>query len=261
MTGMAMEIDLTGRRVLVTGGGQGVGRGIALGFATAGAEVVVNDLRDERAAAVVDEVRSLGGSAVASVFDVTGYPAVVEAVEAVGGVDILVNNAGNAGAEGWTSTGRFVETEPADWEPFLQVNLYGVMHCTRAALPGMIDRSWGRVITIVSDAGRTGGATLAAYGAAKAGAAGLTRSLAIETGRYGITVNNIALGTMWTEATEALWSDPDNERAKATLKNYVVRRPGQPDDVAALAVFLASPQASWITGQTYPLNGGFSFAL
>lgn len=258
---MVMEIDLTGRRVLVTGGGQGVGRGIALGFATAGADVVVNDLRAERADEVVDEVRALGGSARSSIFDVTDYAGVTRAVESIDGLDILVNNAGNAGVEGWAGRGRFVDTEPADWEPYLQVNLYGVMHCTRAVLPGMIAEGWGRVVTIVSDAGRTGDANGAAYSAAKAGAAGLTRSLAVETGRHGITVNNIALGTMRTPPTEAVWADPDNPQAKAILQRYVVRRPGLPEDVAAMAVFLASPQASWITGQTYPLNGGFSFAL
>lgn len=125
----------------------------------------------------------------------------------------------------------------------------------------MIERGWGRIITIVSDAGRTGDKYMAAYSAAKAGAAGLTRALALETGQHGITVNNIALGTMRTPLTEGLWADPDNEQAKAMMRRYVVRRPGLPDDVAALAVFLASPQAAWITGQTYPLNGGYSFAL
>lgn len=256
-----MELDLSGRRVVVTGGGQGVGRGIALGFAAAGAEVVVNDLSVDRAQAVADEVRGLGGTAVSTVFDVTDYAAVAAGVEAMGSIDVLVNNAGNAGAAGWSGRGKFVDTEPADWEPYLRVNLYGVMHCTRAVLPGMIANGWGRVITIVSDAGRTGDMDMAAYSAAKAGAAGLTRALAVETGRHGITVNNIALGTMRTPATEAMWADPGNPHAKAILQRYVVRRPGLPEDVASLAVFLASPQASWITGQTYPLNGGFSFAL
>jgi NAD(P)-dependent dehydrogenase (short-subunit alcohol dehydrogenase family) len=125
----------------------------------------------------------------------------------------------------------------------------------------MIDRGWGRILTIVSDAGRTGDALMAAYSAAKAGAAGFTRALARETGRHGITVNNLALGTMRTPQTEPLWADPDNPQAKAMLQSYVVRRPGIPDDVAPLAVFLATDHAAWITGQTYPINGGFSFAL
>ncbi len=258
---MSMDLDLTGRRVLVTGAGQGVGRGIAHGFATAGAEVVVNDFYVERAETVVEELRRAGGTATLSVFDVTDYPAVVSGIEAVGDVDILVNNAGNAGPDGWHHNGDFVDTGPADWEPFLRVNLYGVLHCARAALPGMIAKRWGRVITVVSDAARGGERGQAAYSAAKAGAAGLTRALATETGRHGITVNNIALGTMRTPMTEALWADQDDPRARAILRRYLVRRPGLPEDVAALAVFLASPQAAWITGQTYPLNGGYSFSL
>ncbi|HEV7421674.1 MAG TPA: SDR family NAD(P)-dependent oxidoreductase [Mycobacterium sp.] len=259
---MTLQLDLTSRKALITGAGQGVGRGLALAFAAAGAEVMVNDLRDERADAVVEEIAAAGGTARPLTFDVTDYDAVTDAVRAVGPLDILVNNAGNAGAEGFTARRRFAETEPADWEPYLRVNLYGAMHCTRAVLPAMIEHHWGRVITVVSDAGRTGDANGAAYAASKAGAAGLTRSIAIETGRYGVTANNIALGTMRTPLTEPLWAEQaDSPQAKAILQNYVVRRPGNPDDVATLAVLLASDHGAWITGQTIPVNGGFSFAL
>jgi 3-oxoacyl-[acyl-carrier protein] reductase len=258
---MPMQLDLSGRRALITGSGQGVGRGLALGLATAGADVIVNDVSPDRANAVVEEVKNLGASATASIFDVTDYAAVTVAITATAPIDIMINNAGNAGTAGWTGRGKFVDTEPADWEPYLRVNLYGVMNCTRAVLPGMISRNWGRVITIVSDAGRTGDMNMAAYSAAKAGAAGLTRALALENGRHGITVNNIALGTMRTPGTSSIWDDPENPQAKAILRRYVIRRAGLPDDVAPLAVFLASQEASWITGQTYPLNGGFSFGL
>lgn len=258
---MVMELDLSGRRALVTGGGQGVGRGIALGLAAAGAEVVVNDISDERAGAVVEEMFAQGGRGIAAVFDVTDHAAVRAAVGEVGGVDVLVNNAGNAGVVGFGARGPFAESEPDSWEPYLQVNLYGAMHCARATLPAMIEQGWGRIVTIVSDAGRTGDTYLSAYSAAKAGAAGFTRALARETGRHGITVNNIALGTMRTPQTEALWADSGNEQAKAMLRSYVIRRPGTPEDVAPLVVFFASEYSSWITGQTYPLNGGFSFSL
>jgi len=259
---MAVELDLSGRRALITGAGQGVGRGLALTFAAAGAEVLVNDVRAERAEAVVHDVRDAGGAAVPITFDVTNFPAVSEAIAAVGRVDVLVNNAGNAGVDGFTERRPFAETDPSEWEPFLRVNLYGVMNCTRAALPGMVERQWGRIVTIVSDAGRTGDPNGAAYAASKAGAAGLTRSIALENGRHGITANNIALGTMRTPLSEPLWADhADSPQAKAVLRNYVIRRPGTPEDVAGLAVLLASEHGTWVTGQTIPVNGGFSFGL
>jgi 3-oxoacyl-[acyl-carrier protein] reductase len=253
--------DLRGRRVLVTGAGQGVGRGLVLGFAAAGATVLVNDIDAGRAEAVADEARALGVEAVVAPFDVTDHDAVRAAVDAVAPVDVLVNNAGNGGVAGFVGRGEFAESDPADWEPYLQVNLYGVLHASRAVLPSMKARGWGRIITIVSDAGRSGDAHMAAYSAAKAGAAGLTRALARETARHGITANNIALGTMRTPQTESFWSAPDNPQAQAMMRSYLVRRPGVPDDVAPLAVLLASEHGAWITGQTYPVNGGFSFAL
>ncbi|MGV0643747.1 SDR family NAD(P)-dependent oxidoreductase [Mycolicibacterium sp. XJ2546] len=259
---MTLQIDLGGRRVLITGAGQGVGRGLAYAFTKAGAEVLVNDLRPARADAVVDELREGGGRAAPVPFDVTDFDEVANAVVAQGDVDVLVNNAGNAGAEGFAGRGPFAESEPADWEAYLRVNLYGVLHCTRAVLPAMIANNWGRVITIVSDAGRTGDANGAAYAASKAGAAGFIRSIAVENGRYGITANNIALGTMRTPLTEPLWAEhADSPQAKAILQNYAIRRPGDPDDLAALAVLLGSEHGSWITGQTIPVNGGFSFAM
>lgn len=258
---MTLQLDLSGRRVLITGAGQGVGRGLALAFADAGAYVFVNDLRADRAEAVVETVNGAGGAAAPAPFDVTDYAAVTAALAVLGPVDVMVNNAGNAGAHGFLTARPFAETQPADWDPFLRVNLYGVLHCTRAVLPAMIDHEWGRIITIVSDAGRTGDPNSAAYAASKAAAAGFTRSIAVEAGRYGITANNVALGTMRTPLTEALWAEPDSPQAKAVLRNYVIRRPGTSDDVGYLAVLLASDHGSWITGQTLPVNGGYSFAL
>ncbi len=258
---MSLELDLQGRRALVTGAGQGVGRAIAHGLAGAGAEVVVNDVDGRRAAEVVEEIVDAGELALAAVFDVTDFGQVADASSDVGGIDILINNAGNGGVEGIVGRGPFAESDPADWEPYLRVNLYGVLHVSRVFLPGMVASGWGRIITVVSDSGRTGDAYLAAYSAAKAGAAGFTRAVARENGRHGITVNNIALGTMRTPLSEPLWADAENEQAKAILANYVVRRPGVPEDAVGMTVFLASDHASWITGQTYPLNGGYSFAM
>ncbi|CAB4773440.1 unannotated protein [freshwater metagenome] len=258
---MSFSIELAGRTALVTGAGQGVGLGIAQALAAAGAEVLVNDLRDQRAAAAVQLITDAGGRARSAVFDVTDPAAVGSVIREAGGVDILVNNAGNAGVSGFGSLDPFVATTPESWEPYLQVNLYGVMHCTHAALPRMIDQKWGRIITIVSDAGRTGEAYMAAYCAAKAGAAGFGRAIAHEVARFNITSNNIALGTMKTPLAGDFWDEPRNPQAQAMLKQYLVRRPGDPADIAGMALYLASDLASWVTGQTYPVNGGVSFAL
>lgn len=253
---------MTSRRVLITGAGQGVGRGLASAFADTGAEVLINDLHLERSRQVADEIRAAGGTAVPTPFDVCDYESVVAAVTEHGPVDVLVNNAGNAGADGFGSRAKFADTAPADWESFLRVNLYGVLHCTRAVLPAMITNTWGRILTIVSDAGRTGDPGGAVYGASKAGAAGLTRTVALENGRFNITANNISLGTMRTPMTEPLWADPANSpQTKEILRNYAIRRPGVPEDITELALLLAGEHGSWITGQTICVNGGYSFGL
>ncbi len=257
---MTYEIDLAGHRALVTGAGQGVGEEIARTLAQAGAEVLVNDLVLERAQRVVDGIVADGGQARPSVFDVTDYPAVVAAIDDAGPVDILVNNAGNAGRAttmGMEDLARLVDTDPADWEGFIKVNLYGVMYAVRAALPGMIEADWGRIVTVISDTARVGETHMPAYSAAKAGAAGFCRSVAREVGRNNITVNCVALGTMNTQGIDPA-NDPHAERL---VKKYVIKRRGLPSDIAAMCTFLASPQAEWITGQTYPVNGGYSFAL
>jgi 3-oxoacyl-[acyl-carrier protein] reductase len=258
---VTVALDLTGRRALVTGGGQGVGAGVARLLAAAGADVAVNDLVAERAEALAADLQAAGGRATPAPFDVTDYGAVEAACALLGRVDILVNNAGNAGGEAWPGMVPFAETSPADWDRFLSVNLYGVMNCTRCTLPAMVAGGWGRVVTIVSDASRVGEPKMAVYAAAKAGAAGLTRSIANEVGRHGVTANNISLGTMRTPLTEASWTGLDDAQIAARLKGYAIRRPGQPDDVAALVGYLVSDGASWITGQTIPLNGGYSQAL
>jgi 3-oxoacyl-[acyl-carrier protein] reductase len=259
---MRLELDLAGKSALVTGAGQGVGEAIAGVLATAGAHVIVNDYFGERAEAVASRITAAGGEASARAFDVTDFERVHGEFAAIGGVDVVVNNAGNAGAEGWAGNARFVDSTPEDWDKYLRVNLHGVMNCVHAALPAMIDRSWGRIITIVSDAARRGGAQMAAYSAAKAGAAGFCRAIAHEVARFDITVNNIALGTMRTPMTAEFWGDPANaEQQKSLLAEYLLRRPGEPDDAAWMVAALASPRAGWVTGQTIPVNGGYSFAL
>jgi 3-oxoacyl-[acyl-carrier protein] reductase len=258
---VSVAIDLSGRRALVTGAGQGVGRGIARTLATAGAEVLVNDLLPERAESVVTEIENASGRATAAPFDVTDWSAVEQHLASAGPVDIIVNNAGNAGqteGSGFENMKPFAEEDPGAWEAFVRVNLFGVMYVTRAALPGMIERRFGRIITIVSDTSRTGEVHMAAYSAAKAGAAGLIRSVAREVGRAGVTANCLALGSINQTERPA---EVEQEQLASLIKRYPIRRRGLPSDVANLTLFLASDLSPWITGQTIPVNGGYSMAL
>lgn len=254
---MTFAIDLEGRCALVTGAGQSVGRGIAHTLAAAGAAVLVNDVDGDRAGLVTEELNAAGGAASALPFDVTDYDAVKRAIASLEhGPDILVNNAGNAGTAGFLM-GPFAESQPSEWGRFFDVNLFGVLHCTRATIPGMLGRGYGRVVTIVSEAARSGEPGLVTYSAAKAGAAGFTRALAREVGGHGVTANNVALGSIDHPARHT--SPELDARFERQLRRYVVGRMGTPEDVGALVTFLVSPLASWITGQTYPLNGGYTF--
>jgi 3-oxoacyl-[acyl-carrier protein] reductase len=258
-------LSLEGKRALVTGAGQGVGRQVALSLAAHGATVVVNDFHVDRASAVVDEVAAAGGNAVPAQCDVTSFDGVqkmvADAEREVGGIDILVNNAGNAGPEldPTKTAARFWETGPDEWGPWMATNFYGVLNCSRAALPGMVERGWGRLVTVVSDAGRVGEPNLVVYSGAKAGAAGFTRGLAKAVGRYNVTANCVALSSVRTPGVAPVVDQ--EELVEKMLKRYVVRRVGEPSDVANMVLFLASNAGEWITGQTYPVNGGYSFAV
>jgi len=236
--------DLTGRTALVTGAGQNIGAGIARALAGAGARVLVNDLRADRASEVAAEI---GGEAEALPFDVTDRAAVLAAVEAAGSLDVLVNNAGNGGAEAMLPK-RFADTEPAEWAGPVEVNLQGVLFCCHAVLPGMVERGHGRIITISSAAGTHGvGIGFAPYSVGKGGSLSLMRSLALEHGRDGITANSVALGVM---------DSVREETAAALRKTIPVGRLGSPNDVGAACLWLASDEAAWVTGQTIGLNGG-----
>ena len=263
---MSDILDLNGKVTLVTGAGQGVGRQIALHFAAhKAAGVVVNDYFLDRAEQVAREINAAGGKAIAAQADVTDLAAVRamigQAERAFGPVDVLVNNAGNAGATPDPDARKpFWETGPEVWNSFIGVNLYGVINCASACIPQMIERKGGRIVTIISDAGRAGEAGLEVYSGAKAGAAGFTRAVARSLGRHNITANCVAIAATLTPAIEArLKANP--EMQKKMMEKYVIRRPGLPSDVANMVLFLASDASAWITGQTYPVNGGFTFAL
>lgn len=259
--------DIGGRVALVTGAGQGVGRQVALELARNGAgAVIVNDVDGDRAEQVADELRALGTTAIGAPCDVTDFDAVGELLERtraeVGPLGVLVNNAGNQGASGAEPPATpFWEQTPEHWAPALGVNLHGVLVCARHALAQMREAgAGGRIVTVISDAGRVGETNgLEAYSAAKAGAAGCMRAFARLGGRFGVTANCVALGATRTPATERFLGD--EETNKRILAGYVIRRFGEPEDAAAMVVFLASEAAGWVTGQTIPVNGGYSLAL
>jgi 2-hydroxycyclohexanecarboxyl-CoA dehydrogenase len=252
-------LDLGGRTAFVTGAGQGVGRAVALQLARHNAErVIVNDYFAERAEAVADEVTALGSEGLAAPCDVSDNGALRDSVSGFGAIDILVNNAGNAGAVGDLSDPPFWEGDPADWDRWLATNLFGVLNACHAVSGQMVERGYGRIVTVISDAGRVGEPHLVLYSAAKAGAAGFMRALAKSIGRYGVTANCVALSSIRTPTIEPLLTE---ESVKKMLRQYQIKRVGEPDDAAAMVLFLASDAASWITGQTYPVNGGYSFAL
>ena len=244
--------DLGGRVALVTGGGQNQGAGIARALASQGAAVAVNDLHGERAEAVAKEIVGRGGRALAAPFDVTDHAAVGAGVARVarelGPIDVLVNNAGVPEGMG---IAQFREMDPALWRGYVDLNLYGVLHCCKAVIDAMCGRGFGRVITISSGAGQTGLALgVSLYAAGKGGAIAFMRHLALETARFGVTVNTLALGLM---------SNAGGADVTAALaKTIPVGRLGTPEDVGAACVYLASTEAGWMTGQTILVNGGYT---
>lgn len=261
-------IDLGGQVALVTGAGQGAGRATAIELAKHNCGgVAVNDYVAEKAEAVAEEIRSLGVPALAVPFDVGDLEAIRAAnaavTEKLGAATILVNNAGMAGPTAQIGIGgNFWEEDPSAWDKYMRTNFYGVLNCCHVFIPNMVAAKRGRIVTIVSDSGRVGQARLAVYAGAKAGAAGFIRSIAHEVGRYGVTCNAVSLSSLMPPMPqEQLDAFMATDRAKAQMSQYIVRRYGRGEDVAALVTFLCSNAAEWITGQTYPLNGGFALAI
>lgn len=267
-----MDLELKGKVALVTGAGQGVGREIAKVLASEGAKVAINDLFADRAEAVAKEIKDAGGTAMGIQADVTDFDQVktmvAKAAEALGPVDILVNNAGippevYTGNVGYKT---FMEDVPSSWKKVIDLNTYGSLYCTHSVLPSMIERKGGKIVSIISEAGRVGEPFLAVYSGAKAGILGFSKALAREVGRYCINVNCIAIGATAHEGTKP-FMDPDatpesDPNLNKALKVYPVGRGlgrlGRPSDAAAAIAFLASSRAAFITGQCLSVSGGFS---
>ncbi len=244
-------MDLGRKVALVTGASRGIGRAVALELARAGAAVAVNYTASEGPAReVVREIEQMGGKAIPVRFDVADPEAVARGVkeveEALGAIDILVNNAGI------TRDGLLVRLKDEDWERVLSVNLRGAFLVTRAVLPGMMKRRYGRIINISSVVAFSGNPGQTNYAASKAGLVGFSRSLALEVARRGITVNVVAPGLIETDMTAAL---PEKAR-EALLSRVPMGRAGTPQEVAHAVVFLASDRASYITGTVLHVNGG-----
>jgi 3-oxoacyl-[acyl-carrier protein] reductase len=271
---VALEIDLSGRVALVTGGSRGLGRADALTLARAGADVVIADIQVESDAGeevehygplaqaaraqgfvyaelTARELTDLGRRALALKCDVTDREQVGETVERVvdelGSVDILVNNAGTL-----DHLGQLPDQQLELWERDLRVNLTGAFNCAQAVWPHMQERGWGRIVNMASVAGTLGGFGQASYSTTKAGLLGLTKTLALEGARHGITANAIVPGIIGTEAL-AFGNPTMHERM---VKRTAMRRPGDPQDVANAIAFLCSDLAAYVTGVELNVSGG-----
>jgi len=245
-----MELSLRGRKAVVTGGGAGIGREIALKFSRAGAAIAVCDVAEETADRVAREIVGAGGQARGYVVDVSDFTA-VEAVcgqiaADLGGIDILVNNAGI------TRDNLLLRMSEDDFDRVVAVNLKGAFNFTKACFRGMMKARWGRIINVSSVIGQMGNAGQANYASAKAGMIGLTKSAAKELAARNVTVNAVAPGFIATAMTEKL----DAATREAYVNAIPLKRAGTPEDVANVCLFLASELAGYITGQVIRIDGG-----
>jgi 2-hydroxycyclohexanecarboxyl-CoA dehydrogenase len=240
---------------IVTGAGQGIGRAIALELAGEGAKVCVADLNVETAKKTAAEIKAMGREAIDVKVDITDLAQcekmVKETVAAFGCVDVLVNNAG------WDKIEPFMSSEPPTWDKVIAINLRGPINCFKAVLPAMIERKYGRIVSIASDAGRVGSSGEAVYSGAKGGVIAFSKTVAREVSRSGITVNCVAPGPTDTPLFAAAMGG--NEGLVEGLKKAIpLRRLAQPEDIAAAVAFFASDKASYITGQVLSVSGGLN---
>jgi 2-hydroxycyclohexanecarboxyl-CoA dehydrogenase len=252
---------MTKRIAFVTGGGSGIGKGISLALGAAGFHVAVADLNLDSAEATATEITTVGGDATAVAVDVTKTASVNEAValvaERLGAIDVVVNCAG------WDDFMTFLETTEDFWDKILDLNFKGALRVTKAVVPGMIERGWGRVINIGSDAGRVGSSLEAVYSGAKGGIIAFTKTLAREVATTGVTANTVCPGPTDTPALRK-FADNSGEDADKVIGGMTravpMKRLGKPEDVAAAVVFFAGDNTGYITGQTLSVSGGLTMA-
>lgn len=240
--------------IIVTGAGQGIGRGIAEKLATEGATVVVTDINDVTAK---ETAAALGGKAIGIQTDVTSPEAVDAMVAQVraefGRIDVLVNNAG------WDKAAPFVDSDRADWDRVIQINLYGVLNTTKAVLPVLTEQGSGTIVNIASDAGRVGSSGEAVYSAAKGGIIAFTKAIAREMARHKVNVNAICPGPADTALFASMGGD-DPKLRDALTRAIPMRRLAQPSDLANVVAFFASDEAAYVTGQTVSVSGGLTMS-
>lgn len=251
---MSVNIDLTGKSAIITGSGRGIGRETALLLAQAGAKLTIADLDEASAKSVADEIKAKGGAAIAVKVDVTNAESpqamVRAALDAHGRVDILVNNAAV-----WT-TKLFKDMTPQDYDRDIRVTLYGTLYSSRAVLDAMTQQNYGKIVNLISDAGRIGEPYLTVYSAAKGGVAAFTKALAKEVARYNITVNGVAPGVTHTPGAAGFIEGAGG--VEKLGKAYPMRRLAQPIEIANAILFLASDMSSYMTGQIFSVSGGYS---
>lgn len=252
---------MSNRVAFVTGGAQGIGKGISETLGAQGFRVAVADLNLDVAKSTADEINAAGGEAIAVHVDVTDTASVQSAVDevtaALGPIEIAVNNAG------WDDFMKFVDTDEAFWDRILDINFKGALRVTQAVVPGMIDRGWGRVVNVGSDAGRVGSSLEAVYSGAKGGIIAFTKTLAREVATKGVTANTVCPGPTDTPALRkfAAKSGDDAEKVISGMTRAVpMKRLAKPSDVAAAVAFFASDATEYVTGQTLSVSGGLTMA-
>jgi 2-hydroxycyclohexanecarboxyl-CoA dehydrogenase len=261
-----MEFSLAGKSAIVTGAASNIGRAIALALVAQACDTMICDLDEKSSARVLQESKDLGlkGKMEFTRTDVTNMAesdrAFKETLNLFGKVDILVNDVG------WDKMLPFLEVDPSLWDKLIDINYKSVLVCTKSVLPHMVERKSGRIINIASDAGRVGEPREAVYSGCKAAVIGFSKALAKEVGRYAITVNTVCPGTIIPAENErgnlSLWNQPElakfSDLRDRIVKSYPLGRLGTGKDVANAVLFLASEAASWITGQTISVSGGYS---
>jgi 2-hydroxycyclohexanecarboxyl-CoA dehydrogenase len=247
------------RVALVTGGAGGIGRATVEALAEDGRSIAVGDLRESDAQEVAAGIVAAGGRAVGLALDVTESSSVesgvAKAERELGPVEIVVNNAG------WDELRPFLDTDEEFWNRVIEINYKGCLRVTRAVLPGMVDRGWGRIVNIGSDAGRVGSSLESVYSGAKGAVIAFTKTIAREAARSGVTANAVCPGPTRTPMLEAMAAEAGGAKLVESLERAVpMRRLGDPEDVAAAVAFLASEGAGYITGQTLSVSGGLTMS-